>query len=141
MIFVDTGAFCAFADRSDSCHVIAVRQVSAILRERLQLITTNFVVDETYTWMRYRLGNREAAKFLRRLRQSEEKEPRLEITTVSRALENEATRLLEKLSDQDLSYTDATSLALIHKKGLLRAFTFDRHFLLLPIEIIPGITR
>jgi uncharacterized protein len=141
MIFVDTGAFCAFADRSDSCHVVAVRQFSAILRERLQLITTNFVVDETYTWMRYRLGYREAAEFLRRLRQSEEKEPRLEITTVSRALENEATRLLEKFSDQDLSYTDATSLALIQKKGLLRAFTFDRHFHLLPIEIIPGITR
>lgn len=141
MIFIDTGAFCAFADRSDSCHVIAVRQFSAILRERLQLITTNFIVDETYTWMRYRLGYRAAAEFLRRLRQSEEKEPRLEITTIGRALEDEAMQMLEKFSDQDLSYTDATSLALIQEKKLKRAFTFDRHFHLLPIEVIPGVTR
>lgn len=141
MIFIDTGAFCAFIDRTDRCHVLAVKQFSLLLKGQSRLITTNFVIDETYTWLRYRLGYHQAIEFLRKIRQSEQKEPQLEVVTVTRSLEEQACKLLEKFSDQDVSYTDATSLALIQERKLTRAFTFDRHFHLLSIELIPGVTR
>ena len=139
--FVDTGAFCAFCDRRDSLHVIAVRQFSLMLKEKYPLITTNFIIDETYTWIRYRLGASEALEFIRKIRASESHRPPLEIVTISREIEDNAFHMLEKFADQDLSYTDATSLAVIKERKLSRAFTFDRHFHLLPIELVPGVAR
>ena len=138
MIFIDTGAFCAFSDRRDTFHIVAVEQFSKILNDKERLITTNFVVDETYTWIRYRLGHNEAIKFLKKIREAEsKKEFRLEVVTVTRPLEDQAVHLLEKFADQDLSYTDATSLALIKERKIPRAFTFDRHFRTLQIEVLP----
>ncbi|HEY9792507.1 MAG TPA: PIN domain-containing protein [Candidatus Obscuribacterales bacterium] len=141
MIFIDTGAFCAFSDRSDDCHVLAVRQFALLLTKKTRLITTNFVIDETYTWIRYRLGSTQALEFLRRTDEAEGKQPSLEITSVDRSLEQQARRMLVKFADQDLSYTDATSLALIQQRKISQAFSFDRHFRLLPIELLPGMAR
>ncbi|MHB2019218.1 MAG: type II toxin-antitoxin system VapC family toxin [Candidatus Xenobia bacterium] len=138
--FVDTGAFCAFSDRTDSLHVLAVQQFAQLLRERVPLVITNFIVNETYTWLRYRLGFDPAVEFLKRIRQSE-KESLLEVVTVDYPLEVKAIEVLEQFSDQDLSYTDAASLALIQKRKLKRAFTFDHHFHLIPVQVIPGLTR
>lgn len=138
--FLDTGAFCALSDRSDQYHVLATRQFAALVKEQARLVMTNFIVDESYTWIRYRLGYRQALEFLRRVREAEAETP-LEIVTIARPLEEKASRILEKFADQDLSYTDATSLALIRERKLARAFTFDRHFHLARVEVIPGITR
>ncbi|MBX9877522.1 MAG: PIN domain-containing protein [Candidatus Obscuribacterales bacterium] len=140
MIFVDTGAFCAFADQKDKYHQIAVRQFSLILNQRLPLITSNFVIDETYTWLRYHLGYDQAIKFLQTIRQAEQqKESSLEIITITREIEDKAMTILKKYNDQDLSFTDATSLAVIQRKKLKQAFSFDSHFYLLSIELIPGV--
>jgi hypothetical protein len=136
--FVDTGAFCAISDSRDDFHAVATRQFSLMLKDKHPLVTTNFVVDETYTWIRYRLGAVQALQFVRKVWESEKGNPALEVVTVTRALEQRAVRLLEKFADQDISYTDATSLALIQERKLTRAFTFDRHFYTLPIEIVPG---
>ena len=53
-IFVDTSAFYALADRTDCLHSPAVRFVET--NERL-LVTSNFVVHETVTLLRMRLGH------------------------------------------------------------------------------------
>ena len=140
MIFIDTGAFCAFADRSDKCHVLAVRQFSQLLKQRQALVTTNFIIDETYTWIRYRLGHAQAMAFLHASEQAQMRQPRLEVVSITADIEKSAVRLLGKYADQDLSYTDATSLAVINARKLRRAFTFDRHFHLLPLELLPGVS-
>lgn len=137
--FIDTGAFCAFSDRKDSCHELAVRQFALILKENRPLITTNFIVDETYTWLRYRLGFGQAIEFLRRIRETEKRKQSLEVITIVRSIEDKAARYLEKYSDQDLSYTDATSFAVIQERKIKQVFSFDRHFYLMPIELVPGI--
>lgn len=142
MIFLDRGAFCAFTDSRDSYHVIAVEQFSVILKEKRSLVTTNFIVDETYTWIRYRLGFQQAQDFICRIRESQGNDGfRLEVVTVDRQLEDKAFRMLEKYADQDLSYTDATSLALIKSRRISQVFTFDHHFYLLPVELIPSVPR
>lgn len=139
MIFIDTGAFCAFSDRSDTYHVIAVRQFARVLRDLRPLVTTNFIIDETYTWIRCRQGHQRALEFLQRIREAVRGKPRLDIVTVTRPLEEKAWQLLEKFAEQDLSYTDATSFAVIQDRKLSQAFTFDRHFYLLRVELLPGV--
>jgi predicted nucleic acid-binding protein len=100
--FVDTGAFCAISDSRDDFHAVATRQFSLMLKDKHPLVTTNFVVDETYTWIRYRLGAVQALQFVRKVWESEKGNPALEVVTVTRALEQRAVRLLEKFADQDI---------------------------------------
>jgi predicted nucleic acid-binding protein len=45
--------------------------------------------------------------------------------------------LFEKLGDQEVSYTDCVSFALMRQAGIGRAFSFDRHFDLLGFERLP----
>lgn len=110
------------------------------MKANIRLIISNFIVDESYTWIRYRLGHQQATDFLRRVREAEANTP-LEVVTVTRPIEEKAARILDKFADQDLSYTDATSIALMQERKLTRAFTFDRHFHLARVEVIPGLTR
>ena len=119
---------------------MAVRQFAGLLGARVPLVVTNFIVDESYTWIRYRLGHHQAVEFLRKIRDAE-KQALLEVVTVTRSIEESAARILEKFSDQDLSYTDATSFALIEERTISRVFAFDRHYHLIAVEVIPGITR
>lgn len=138
--FIDTGAFCAFSDRRDHYHFVAVKQFSLLIRERSPLITSNFIVDETYTWIRYRLGHPQALEFLQRTRDSENQKL-LRVVAITRPLEEKATSILKKFQDHELSYTDATSMALILEQKIPQTFTFDKHFYLIQVSVIPGVTR
>ena len=66
-IFVDTGAWYALVDRSDPDHPAARAFFEA---NRLPLVTTNFVFDETVTLLRRRLGWSVACGFGRGLKES-----------------------------------------------------------------------
>jgi hypothetical protein len=55
-VFVDTGGWMACADRSDPGHVACTAARDATLEAGRLLITTDFVVDETLTLIRFRLG-------------------------------------------------------------------------------------
>src|SRR5207245_5944209 len=76
-VFVDTSAFYALADRTDRLHSSAVRFVET--NERL-LVTSSFVVHETVTLIRMRLGHAAAVAFGRRLLR-EDIAPVIPITT------------------------------------------------------------
>ena len=74
--------------------------------------------------LRRGLGHRAAVSFLESLRQS----PRLLKICSTPELEREAEKLLQQYADQDFSYTDAVSFALMRQRGLGEAFAFDQHF-------------
>jgi len=55
-VFVDTGGWMACADRADPAHVACTAARDATLEAGRILITTDFVIDETLTLIRFRLG-------------------------------------------------------------------------------------
>lgn len=62
--FVDTGAFYAFKDPSDQNYQKATAFMKRVRKTpNLQLITSNFIVDETLTLLRMKLGHKAAVKF------------------------------------------------------------------------------
>jgi predicted nucleic acid-binding protein len=50
MIFVDTWAWVALADKSDAYHRNAKAQHRKLLRTRRRYVTTDYVLGETCSW-------------------------------------------------------------------------------------------
>ena len=69
-IFVDTSAWFALAGRRDEHHESATRTFRRLLGQRQALVTSNYVVSETYTTILARIGHDAAQEFLRSIRTS-----------------------------------------------------------------------
>lgn len=124
MIFIDTGAFLARHVSHDQFHAKARRAWKDLEKLKAPLFTSSFVLDETFTLLARRTSYAFAAA-------------RAEATYASRVLtilrpdpddELSALALFRKLGDQEVSFTDCVSFALMRRHKLTRAFTFDRHF-------------
>jgi predicted nucleic acid-binding protein len=134
MTFIDTAAFLARYLSKDQHHRAALDTWRAIEQAGEPLVTSNFVLDETFTLLgRYanypftaeRARVIYASKALRVLRPGFEDE--------LAALE-----LFTNYADQGVSFTDATSFVLMQRRGVTRAFSFDRHFAYAGFELIPA---
>ena len=130
-LFVDTGAWYALVDSRDPAHDRAKGFFAA---NCLPLITTNFVFDETVTLIRKKLGWQTAADFGERLRSSK----RLAIVPVLEADEQKAWSIFLKYRDQDFSYTDCTSFAVMQRLKIATVFSFDHHFRIMKFNVVPS---
>ncbi|MBI4675459.1 MAG: PIN domain-containing protein [Chloroflexi bacterium] len=135
-IFVDTWAWYALADAQDRDHELAQLAVEDIIERKVELVTTNFVLDEATTLIRYKLGHPAALKFRATIRQLSQNEL-LSIYRISEAQELAAGDLFERYADQDLSFTDCTSFVVMQELDLNEAFTSDHHFRILGFTLVP----
>lgn len=133
-LFVDTGAWVALADQDDKYHERAAGEYADLLKHYRRLVTTNLVVAEVYIILRKALGHAAAITFLESIRSS----PRIEKVESTEELEIEAEDILRCYSDQDFSYTDAVSFALIRQRGIGTAFAFDKHFSIAGLSMVPA---
>lgn len=130
-IFVDTGAWYALVDSDDSDHRAAA---AFLVANTIPLITTNFVFSETVTLIRYRLGHEAARSFGQKLKESSF----VRVVGVSPADEDRAWEIFTKYGDQDFSFVDCTSFAVMERMKLSTAFAFDRHFSVMKFAVVPG---
>lgn len=134
-LFIDTSAWLAIINSRDKRHKPAVEIYPQLLREYDVVITTNHILAESYELIRRRLGHTKATDFLSQLFQS----PRLRIIYATRELEIEAIKLLEIYNDQDFSYIDAVSFALMQELNIKAAFAFDGHFVIVGFTTLPAV--
>ena len=132
-ILVDTGAWYALVDKKDPDHSAAALFLK---NNKVPLLTTNFIFDEIVTLLRRRLGWSIAGDFGRQLKDS-----RLTtLVAVQRENEERAWEHFLKFKDQDFSYTDCTSFAVMKALKVDTAFTFDRHFLTMNFQVFPKVS-
>jgi len=124
-IFVDTGAWVALADRDDAHHLKAASIYPTLLKTQRRLITSNLVIAESYILILNELGHQAAIHYLEAIKTS----PRILKIYSNEDLESEAEELLIRYSDQDFSYADAVSFAIMKREKIKKAFSFDSHFL------------
>lgn len=123
-VFVDTGAWFALADRDDAHHSKAEALFPSLLKTHRHLTTSNLVVAEAYILIVRNLGHDAAFQFLERINGS----PRIVRICSTADIERTAEEMLKKYGDQDFSYTDAVSFAIMRQQRIKKAFAFDRHF-------------
>jgi len=87
-------------------------------------VTTNLVVAETHTLLLRRVGRTTALTFLQTVGES----PNVVVRS-SRELEAAAERdWLTRYDDQDFSFADAVSFAVMTERGIRDALALDHHF-------------
>jgi predicted nucleic acid-binding protein len=102
----------------------------------LRLVTWG-VIAETYTWLRYHQGYRIAERWLTGSEQFVA-EGRLEVLYPAEFMGPGIHRPLRRFEDQDLSYVDALSIALIQSRGDIDAvFAFDPRLGLAGVPVLP----
>jgi predicted nucleic acid-binding protein len=132
-IFVDTSAWIALVDKDDSHHKEAASSYPSLLKNHRNLITSNFVIAETYIIILNELGHKLAIDFLEKLKAS----PRILKIYSNEDIEEEAEPILVKYSDQDFSYTDAISFVIMKRQKIRKAFSFDKHIVIAGFVNIP----
>jgi len=130
-LFVDTSAWYALNDRDDQYQKQAVEKLSRIKSERVELITSDYIFDESVTLISLRVGHSKAVTFGDAIMKSRV----ASMVLVSDDVRLAAFELFRKYADKDLSFTDCTSFALMKRLKLKKAFTFDSHFQQVGLEM------
>lgn len=125
-LLVDTGVFYAHHDEDSGRHDDAKAALTKVLEGRFgQPYVTDYIYDETVTLTRYRMDSVEEAKTV--------SDRILETGLFSMAWVREdvfkdALVVFEEYSDQSLSFTDATTVAVAESRGIDYVLSFDDDF-------------
>ncbi len=134
MIFVDTGAWIAILNRRDQHYQEAATIYNDLQQEQARLLTTDYVIDETITRLRYDTNHSLAVMFLDRIEFLVETGV-LTIAQIDRDLFETAKALFRQYDSARLSFTDCTSFVVCEENSIAEAFAFDRHFPVMGINL------
>ncbi len=135
-LFIDSSAFIARAIVKDANHSAAVNTFQRISQGVLPYrrhYTSNYVVDETVTFLLYERGSHVAIETLHRIRTS----ATLRVLHVSEEVEAQADEVFARLAPSRVSYTDCTTKVLMEREAIDTAFSFDRDIEVLGLGRIP----
>jgi uncharacterized protein len=124
--FADTGWWVAWSLPGDARHREALGMLAALGRSE-QVISSNLVVGETWTFLRRKDSHDTAVAFLDRVA-ALVKADRLVVHTVTEDQEKAAWEWLRKHDERVYSYVDATSFRVMRDRRLREALAFDQDF-------------
>jgi predicted nucleic acid-binding protein len=131
-LFIDTSAFIALLNPRDQYHD-KMREYLETLKGELRGITSNLVLGELLTFFS-RHGSLKGALDLQKTLLSD---PRFQVIWVDRELHELSSQILNKYSDQQISFADASSFAIMKTERIQQALTFDSDFSRAGFEVVP----
>lgn len=121
-VFADTSGFYAVLDADDPFHVAAKTAFARAEQEGWQLVTTNYVVHETWALVQHRLGWDAVEDFLDVML------PLCRVEYVDEPLYSFAAQQCRLARRRQLSLTDCISFEVMRRLGLTEAIVRDEHF-------------
>ena len=134
MIFVDTSAWLALADRHDRDHARTLEVGRRIARgEYGKQVTTNYVTTETLTLVRRRLGLSAAVSLAKTFAESDE----IRVFWIEPVHHEEAVQLMAAHPDEVWSLTDCTSFVVMRALQIRQALALDDDFDQAGFSVVP----
>ena len=134
-LFVDTAGWMACADDADPAHNRVVKARDHWFEQGGILVTTDYVIDETLTLVRTRLGLAAAGRWWVQIEQSS----RLRWEWVGVARAEKARVIFFHFHDKDFSFTDCASFVVMKELKLRQALTVDKHFAQMGFHVLPAL--
>ncbi|MEE8397997.1 MAG: hypothetical protein V3S89_03255 [Desulfobacterales bacterium] len=121
------------ADAKDPRHRKSIESRDVWLEKGGVLVTSNYILDESLTLIRMRLGMEAAEKWWDMVAES----PRCSIEWVTPERMEKSISWFLRWQDQSFSFTDCTSFVLMRELGIKDALTGERHFTTAGFQIHP----
>jgi len=116
----DSSAILALLDADDADHQVASGVARQLATNRRPSFITNYIEVETHALLLRKLGRTLAREWLLN--------GTLPIVRVLPTEETHAREMIARYSDKDWSLCDAISFAVMERRSVGAAFSFDRHF-------------
>ncbi|WP_419928933.1 type II toxin-antitoxin system VapC family toxin [Candidatus Poriferisocius sp.] len=126
MKFADTSWWVAWAVSDDPRHHDAEAMLSQV-GDAEQLLTTNFIMGEAWTFLRSRHGHQVAVPFLDEIELAQ-MNSKLVVHQVSPEQEFRAWTWLRRHDERAYSFVDSTSFIVMRDRRLREALAFDQDF-------------
>jgi predicted nucleic acid-binding protein len=123
-VFVDTSAWYPLLLRAHPDHDRLAARLRALVKRGRRIVTTNLVVAETHALTMRRIGSVPALAFVRTVAEP----PNLVVRSTAEVEAKAIRGWLERYRDQDFSFTDAVSFAVMTERRIDEALTLDHHF-------------
>lgn len=133
-LFVDTSAWYPLAVRRHPDHASLASGLTARIRRGVRVVTTNLVIAETHALLLRRAGREPALSFAATVRQP----PNLVVWSTPQLEDEAITDWLGRYGDQDFSFTDAVSFAVMQERNIGEALTLDHHFAAAGFRVVPA---
>ena len=131
MVFVDSSALYAIANREEEPHSRAAEAWRRLLADQAVLLTTNYVLLETSALVQRRLG-------MEALRDFETSVvPLLHVEWVDEERHRFGAQAVLSANRKKLSLVDCVSFQVMRETGIRTAFCFDEHFREQGFDVIP----
>lgn len=135
-VFVDTSAWIAYISSDDTYHKEVSSALKGVIEAGSVICTSNYVFDETVTRLLYDTSWKQASVFIKCIVQSVAKKTVVKFL-VDEQIEAEAIAMIEKYSEHKLSFTDATSVALVKRFKIDAILTLDTDFAKVGLRVLP----
>jgi len=130
-VFIDTSAIYALLNLKDENHRKAVNYYENLKKKNAIIITTNYIIDETYTLLMIRKGQEFAVDFIDKLRIT------FNVFYVEKTDDDLAIEILKKYIDKNFSFIDAMSFHIMKRDKIKTALAFDKHFIQAGFKTLP----
>jgi uncharacterized protein len=134
-LFVDTSGWFPLADPRDPDHATVAGALRARIASGDRLVTTNLVIAETYALLLRRTYRGAALRFLEEVRRS----PNLVASSTAELEHRAEDDWLRRFADQDFSFTDAVSFAVMAERGIAHVLGLDHHFSTAGFVLVPSV--
>ena len=135
-VFVDTWGWCTIVNGAQTEHIETAGLFQELIDKGTTFVTTNFVLDESYTLIRTRIHHKTAVEF-HDLMQVLISDGYVKLIQVPPEIEHEGWEIFERCSDKDFSYTDCTSFVVMQRLKITQAITTDGHFRQMSFQTLP----
>lgn len=136
-IFVDTGAWIGIAVARDQVHEAAAAYARQLAARNAPLLTTNYVLADAYTHIRYDDGHSKALAF-DALIQEMARRRQLLVGWVTPPVHEEALALFRRYADQEFSVVDCASFVIARRRNVREVFGFDSDFAAMGFVLRPS---
>jgi predicted nucleic acid-binding protein len=121
-VFPDTSGLLALLNPADENHARATKAFASLRARRAPLVSTSFVLVETYALLGRRFGLDAVRSF------RDDFAPLIEVVWVDEPLHEAGLDLLLQRRARKLSLVDAVSFVTMRQRNIEAAFAFDPHF-------------
>ena len=132
-IFIDTSAFFAAEVSRDQFYQRSRQTWNDLSGTAIRLYSSNAIFQETAMLLHYRTGPASAIRWIELQMQSNS----ITWLPINAQVQRATLPWMKKFADQEVSFVDATSFALMRQENIRHVFSFDRHFVTAGFRLWP----